>query len=91
MILGGHGEADRVNLFRLERFEIADDTRFEFGGDLRGAFGVGVHDADQFHAFHFAPHTDVVAAEVSDADYRNAYGFFGHDFLVAADFLRREN
>ena len=35
---------------RWQRFEIADHARFEFRGDCGGAFGVRVHDANQFHA-----------------------------------------
>ncbi len=72
MILGGDGEAHGINFFHRQRFEVANDASFEFGGDLRGAFDVGIHHADQFHAFHFGPHPYVVASKIADADNRNA-------------------
>ena len=62
----------------------ANHLRAEFRGDLAGALGVGVNDADEFGAFEFAPHAHVVPAEFSGADHGNANGFLAHDFVFTS-------
>ncbi len=71
---------------RGQRIDVAEHAGFEFGGNLRGAFGVGIDHADQFRAFQLTPDAGVIAAKLADADDGNSNGVLIHDFLLAADF-----
>ena len=44
-----------ASIFSVSASRDRGDAGGEFRGDLRRARGVGVHDADQFDALHFAP------------------------------------
>ena len=59
-------------------------SRAEFCGDLASALAIGVNNTDEFSAFEFAPHANVVPAEFSGADHGNANGFLGHAFVFAS-------
>ena len=81
-----HGETDGFDFFGGQGVDVADHASFEFGGDLRGAFRIGIDHADQFGAFHFTPDPGVVAAKFADADHCDSNGVLIHDFLLASDF-----
>ena len=71
MLDGGHGHARRVHTAG-ERFDVRENFRGKFGGDLRCARGTRVHNSDKLRVGKVAIHTRMISPEVSGADNRNA-------------------
>src|SRR5579862_3153951 len=72
MLYGGHGHTRCVHT-PGERFDIRKNLRGEFGGNLRGASEVRVHDADQFRVRELAIHPRVIPPEVTGTDHGHSY------------------
>src|SRR5258708_15926310 len=68
----GHGHACGIHASG-KRFNVRDDFRREFLCDLLGARNIGIHDANQLRAFHFAIHASMVPAEIACAYYGDAH------------------
>jgi hypothetical protein len=81
---GGNGEANGVDFFGGERVYVANHARLKFGGNLSGAFGVGINNPHEFGAFHLTPDAGMIAPKFTDADDCNSNGILVHDFLFEA-------
>jgi hypothetical protein len=71
MLDGGHSHACGIHPAN-KRFEVRKNFSGKFGGDLRGALGARIHDADKFRTGKFAVHARMIPPEISGAYNRNA-------------------
>src|SRR5207302_2118490 len=76
VLVGGHCDADGVHA-AAQRFKIAE-AGTKLIGDAPSAFGIGVHDPNEVHAFDLAIDAGVVTSEIADPYHCNANNSLSH-------------